>query len=147
MFRALSNYADFSGRASRSEYWLFYLLNVIVIGIAGAFMLSGITKITGIGDLRQHVHNTSFATGLFVAVVWVVFALIPNVAVTVRRLHDRDMSGWWYLGFIALGMLPFVGWLFSIAFLVVLCLRGTDGDNRFGPDPLDDGWSTAEVFS
>jgi len=147
MFQAFNNYATFSGRASRSEYWLFYLLSIIVFGIAIALMLNGITAITEFEDLRRHIHNTSFAIGLFIAVVWFVFALIPGIAVTVRRLHDRNMSGWWYLGFTVLGAVPMVGWIASIAFLVVVCLRGTPGENRFGEDPLDGGWGTADVFA
>lgn len=147
MFKAFNNFADFSGRASRSEYWLFFLLNMIVFGMAAAFMLSGIASLSDVEDLRRHIHNTSFAIGLFVAVVWLVFAIIPSIAVTVRRLHDRNMSGWWYLGFTVLGAVPLVGWIASLAFLVVVCLRGTRGENRFGEDPLDDGWGSADVFA
>ena len=72
--------------------------------------------------------------------------LIPTIAVAVRRLHDRNMSGWWYLGFIALSFIPVVGFLASIAMLVIFCLKGTDGDNRFGPDPLRPG-ARADIFA
>jgi len=63
--------------------------------------------------------------------------VIPGIAVTVRRFHDRDMSGWWYLGFVVLGMIPKIGGLFSLAMLVLMALPGTPGPNRYGADPKD----------
>jgi uncharacterized membrane protein YhaH (DUF805 family) len=71
--------------------------------------------------------------------------IIPSIAVVVRRLHDRDMSGWWYLGFILASMIPIVGIIAGIAMQVLLLLPGTVGPNRFGPDPKDP--TSAEVFS
>jgi uncharacterized membrane protein YhaH (DUF805 family) len=71
--------------------------------------------------------------------------LVPSIAVVVRRLHDRDLSGWWYLGAIVAGMIPFVGFIASIALLVLMFLPGTPGPNRFGPDPKDP--SNANVFA
>jgi uncharacterized membrane protein YhaH (DUF805 family) len=72
--------------------------------------------------------------------------LLPVIALQVRRFHDRDMSGWWYLGAVIVGNVPFVGILVWIAVFVISCLKGTDGPNRFGPDPLRPE-STAEVFA
>jgi uncharacterized membrane protein YhaH (DUF805 family) len=69
--------------------------------------------------------------------VYVLAAFIPSIAVTVRRFHDRDMSGWWYLGLTVAGVIPFIGFLGSIAFLVLMFLPGTPGSNRFGSDPKD----------
>ena len=71
--------------------------------------------------------------------------LVPSIAVVVRRLHDRDMSGWWYLGIIVASMIPIVGTLASIALLVLMVLPGTPGPNRFGPDPKDP--ANAAVFA
>jgi len=71
--------------------------------------------------------------------------LVPSVAVTVRRLHDRDMSGWWYLGVIIVGAIPFVGFLANIPILVLMALPGTLGSNRFGPDPK--GTDSYEAFA
>jgi uncharacterized membrane protein YhaH (DUF805 family) len=79
------------------------------------------------------------------AVFWGLASFIPSIAVVVRRLHDRDMSGWWYLGFIVLQIIPLIGWIASIAFFVITVLPGTDGPNRFGPDPIDP--SQADVFA
>jgi uncharacterized membrane protein YhaH (DUF805 family) len=70
---------------------------------------------------------------------------IPNIAVTVRRLHDRDMSGWWYLGYIVASFIPFLNIIALIAFLVVMVLPGTPGPNRYGEDPKGQGMD--EVFA
>jgi uncharacterized membrane protein YhaH (DUF805 family) len=104
-----SNYVNFSDRACRSEYW-FWILFIIVAEI-----------VTSIID---------FAIGL--GVVTALFGLatvLPNIAVVIRRLHDLDRTGWW----IFLGLIPLIG---AIILLIWFCTRGTDGPNRFGPDPL-----------
>jgi uncharacterized membrane protein YhaH (DUF805 family) len=69
--------------------------------------------------------------------IYALAVFIPSIAVTVRRLHDRDMSGWWYLGLAVAGLLPVVGFLASIALIVLMVLPGTQGANRFGADPKD----------
>lgn len=134
-------YVTFSGRASRSEYWwfnLFFWLLLIVVGaIAG-----GIAGAAG-------AFNGNDATGMafvFIPIGLVYLGmLLPLISVSVRRLHDRDMSGWWFLGVIVAGQIPFVGFIASIAYLVITCLKGTDGPNRFGPDPLKP--AGAEIFA
>ena len=60
--------------------------------------------------------------------LWALFVFIPNLAVTIRRLHDQDKSGW----FILLGLIPIVG---PFIVLIFYCIEGTRGPNRFGPDP------------
>lgn len=123
-------YATFEGRAARSEFWyysLFYALMLLVFGVLG-FALAGGSNFRE-GNLRSFLP--------FVPLIIVVLAMIiPGIAVTVRRLHDRDMSGWWYLGFIALSAIPVVGGLIGLATLVLYALKGTVGPNRFGSDPL-----------
>lgn len=104
-----SNYATFSGRASRSEYWFFTLFHCLIV-------LAGIVL--------------SFAgIGLLILIGSAVVNFLPSLSVCVRRLHDTDHSGWWYW----ICLIPLVG---IIILLVFLCTRGTWGDNRFGPDPL-----------
>ncbi|MEO3433885.1 DUF805 domain-containing protein [Inquilinus sp. CAU 1745] len=108
-----SGYVKFGGRSSRSEYWywvLFILLVQLVLGV----IESAVLPITSRGIL----------VGIFGLIV-----LLPNIAVSVRRLHDIDKSGWWLL----IGLIPILG---VIVLIVFFCLKGTDGDNRFGPDPL-----------
>jgi uncharacterized membrane protein YhaH (DUF805 family) len=104
-----SNYVNFSDRACRSEYW-FWILFVII----GDIVTLGIDAAIG-------VQVTSALFGLAV--------LIPGIAIAVRRLHDLDRTSWWIL----LWFIPIVGW---IILLIWFCTRGTEGPNRFGPDPL-----------
>ncbi|HEY0116924.1 MAG TPA: DUF805 domain-containing protein [Allosphingosinicella sp.] len=75
---------------------------------------------------------------LGLSILWSLFAFIPNLAVTIRRLHDTDKSGW----FILLGLIPLVG---AIVLLVFYFMDGTRGPNRFGPDPKGEGHS--QTFS
>ncbi len=140
MILPFKRYADFEGRSRRMEFWMFQLLNVIVASVlAGPFVVAVITasaaaELGGSPDPFEALGTfTLLLTGLYG--LYALVALIPGIAVTVRRLHDRDMSGWWYLGFAIGGAIPFVGFIASIAFLVILFLPGTDGANRFGPDP------------
>ena len=120
----LSKYADFTGRARRSEYWWFYLatflagLVVIVVGLILVVVASAVSDSAG-----------SVVTVLF-AIVYVVVSLglvVPTLAVGARRLHDTDRSAWWLL----IGLVPFGG----IVLLVFWILDGTPGPNRFGPSP------------
>jgi uncharacterized membrane protein YhaH (DUF805 family) len=68
-------------------------------------------------------------------VLWFLAIIVPGIAVGVRRLHDRNMSGWWYLGFIVLSLVPVIGFIASIAMIVIFLLPGTPGPNKYGPDP------------
>ncbi len=105
----LNKYIDVEGRAARSEYWWFILFNIIAIIVA-----SGIDMVIGLPIFYFVV-----SLGL----------LAPSITVGVRRLHDKDKSGWWIL----IWFVPLVGWLIMIVWYVQ---KGTDGPNRFGPDPL-----------
>ncbi|MFO6448451.1 DUF805 domain-containing protein [Erythrobacter sp. NE805] len=146
MILPFKRYADFAGRSRRREFWMFSLLNAILasilagpflVGVIGAGLLAAGNP--GAGD---EAFETMMSGGFGLAFIglglyglYTLAAFIPSIAVAVRRLHDRDMSGWWYLGLIVASMLPFVGFLASIAMLVLFVLPGTEGDNRFGPDP------------
>ncbi|WP_191061658.1 DUF805 domain-containing protein [Geminicoccus harenae] len=105
-------FATIQGRAARAEYWYFFLFYLIAIFAAG--VLDAV--------LFRHSVNGPLST-----LVWLVL-LLPWLAVAVRRLHDRDRSGWWLL----LHFVPVVG---QIVLLVWFCLPGTPGPNRFGPPP------------
>ena len=118
----LTNYATFRGRACRSEYWYFALFLALVNIVAR------ILDVTMVGFDAQ-VSPIS-------AIVFVVLFL-PSLAVAVRRLHDKNRTGWWYLLF----FLPLIG---VIVLLIWFCGKGTDGANRFGPDPLFGGDDEAE---
>lgn len=144
MFLPFKRYAEFSGRSRRKEYWMFALLMVSLYMVAGAVLLSGglitFLQTEVVADL-----GPVFWLGATMAALVFLVTLVPSIAVTVRRLHDRDMSGWWYLAFFVGGNIPYVGPLVSIAFLVLMCLEGTRGPNRFGPDPKDP--NSVDVFA
>jgi uncharacterized membrane protein YhaH (DUF805 family) len=109
-------YFTFSGRASRSEYWLCVV----------AYMVLYIVAV--ILDFSFGLWSVEAGIGTFSAIL-VVAVLIPSIAVSVRRLHDTNRVGWWLL-------IIFVPLFGAIALIVMHCLKGTDGDNRFGPNPL-----------
>ncbi len=146
MILPFKRYADFKGRSRRREFWMFQLLNLILATVlAGPFFVSfiGASNAAGNGPGSEDAAMEALmAGGMGLSMIGVMLygifglaALIPSIAVTVRRLHDRDMSGWWYLGLVAASAIPLVGFAASIALIVLLVLPGTDGGNRFGPDP------------
>ena len=98
-----SNYATFSGRASRSEFWWWVLFSIIL------------AIVTSLIDMRLEM-AASVAT------------LLPGIAVTARRLHDIDRSGWWMLlAFTIIGIPVVIYWY---------CQKGSPEQNRFGVNPL-----------
>lgn len=105
----LRKYAEFNGRARRSEFWMFHLLHLLI-----ALALLGICMVTPIGMAAY--------------VLYALATLVPTYAVSVRRLQDTDRSQWWML----LSFIPFFGALVLLAFFMT---DGTSGQNRFGPDP------------
>jgi uncharacterized membrane protein YhaH (DUF805 family) len=124
MIMPLKRYADFSGRSRRKEYWMFVLLQMLVLVpvLLIAFAIGGPSE-----DPADPFGSIAV---LAVLAVYFLAFFIPGLAVQVRRFHDQDKSGW----FILLGFIPYVG---SIILLVFMCLEGTRGPNRFGPDPKD----------
>ncbi len=112
------NYANFKGRARRSEYWYFALGNLILFIIAAV-----IDNVAGINFDPIPYGPIYLLVGLA--------TFIPSLAVLVRRLHDVGKSGWFY--FIIL--IPIIGaiWVF-----VLLCTDGENGSNQYGADPKND---------
>jgi uncharacterized membrane protein YhaH (DUF805 family) len=107
----LKNYAGFSGRARRTEYWMFFLFNFIISTV-----------------LNILYRSTGSNIFLIISLLYSLAVLIPGLAVAVRRLHDTNRSGWW----IFIALIPFVGFIWLI---VLFCLEGTRGSNQYGPDP------------
>jgi uncharacterized membrane protein YhaH (DUF805 family) len=120
--KALKQYADFGGRARRTEFWMFVLVNVIISVILGI-----IDTATGTAGFYAADGMAGYSPGILSG-IYALAVLIPSIAVTVRRLHDTDRSGWWFF----IQLIPLVG---AIVMLVFTCLEGTRGPNRFGPDP------------
>jgi uncharacterized membrane protein YhaH (DUF805 family) len=105
----LKNYVGFSGRARRTEYWMFVLFNFI-IGVV-------------LEILAAVAHPLAFLYYLYALAV-----LLPSLAVGFRRLHDTNRTAWWLL----IGIIPIIGWIWL---LVLFCQPGTQGPNQYGPDP------------
>jgi uncharacterized membrane protein YhaH (DUF805 family) len=106
------NYVNFSGRAARSEFWFWTLFAVLVS------IVTGLIDLALFRSLDFSPLQSLAGLALF----------LPGLAVSIRRLHDLDRTGWWFLlVFTVIG---------AIVLLVWNCMRGTIGPNRFGPDPL-----------
>jgi uncharacterized membrane protein YhaH (DUF805 family) len=104
MIQPLEKYAVFTGRACRTEYWLFALFSFMV-GLVAAILDPTL------------------------ALVAILGLALPSIAVGVRRLHDANMSGWFWL----LCVLPYLGW---VAFIIFGCLPPVNQENRFGDTPV-----------
>jgi uncharacterized membrane protein YhaH (DUF805 family) len=115
---AFGQYGTFAGRARRAEFWWFGVFVWLVS--MGADILDAVI-------FRPTVWHGP-QTGP-IAILWTVATLLPNISVSVRRLHDLDRSGWW----LWLSFIPVIGW---IVLLIWFASRGTDGPNRFGADPI-----------
>ncbi|GAA3113086.1 hypothetical protein GCM10010520_66570 [Rhizobium viscosum] len=129
-------YITFSGRASRSEYWWFQLFNWLV-GVV--FSVLGI--LTGGNGVPSLTNFFSIIGGLYA-----LATILPMIALMVRRFHDRNISGWWILGLIVLCFVPLINIIAIITMIVITVLRGTEGPNKFGQDPLRPE-VRAEVFA
>jgi uncharacterized membrane protein YhaH (DUF805 family) len=113
-------YADFRGRARRKEYWMFVLFNMLFVFIAYLLIV--------LSFAIQSKGSFSVIACLFV--IYYLASIIPNLAVTVRRLHDIGNSGWWIL----ISLVPFIGgfWL-----LILLCTDSQPSSNQWGANPKD----------
>lgn len=118
MVEPLRKYVTFDGRARRKEYWWFALF----AGLVTTVLLIGDILLVGVDTVAVYGGGPMLALGSLALA-------LPSLAVTVRRLHDHDRSGW----FILIALLPIVG---AIVLFIWYVTRGTAGPNRFGPDPL-----------
>ena len=147
--KVLKNYATFNGRARRKEYWM-YTLFVIIISI----ILSIIDNALGL-----HIGEPTMQYGVEVngsGILGSIFSLailIPGLAVSTRRLHDINKSGWWIVGFYGvifvgaflMRMMPSMLIIFSVLVLVatvwlivLFATEGDKGENQYGPDPKNE---------
>ncbi len=108
----LKKYAVFNGRARRKEYWFFFLFSIII------------TIVLSIIDVAAGSFDAKTGLGLFTG-IYTLAILIPSGAVSVRRLHDTDRSGWWLL----ISLIPIIGGLVILVFVV---LDSDPAENRYG---------------
>ena len=107
--KAMKQYVDFSGRARRKEYWMYFLVYFLITLVCG--VVEGVLSMPGtLTTIVALVH------------------LLPSLGVTVRRLHDTGRSGWWIL----LSFIPIIGALVLLYFMVI---SGEPQDNAYGPNP------------
>lgn len=179
MILPLKRYFDFKGRSRRKEYWmytLFLILVSIVLSIVDAMLGLGGSATSDAEFADTSMSAGGAVSGGLLANLFALGTFIPSIAVSVRRLHDLDRSGWWILlpagpivlGAILLGVgaaqamtgggsasggaalfgmaLMAVGLICSIVLLVWFCTAGTAGPNRFGEDPKAPLGNVEEVF-
>ncbi len=104
----LKNYVGFSGRARRTEYWMYALFNFVISAVLG-------------------IIDSQIGTNI-PAYIYTLAVLLPSIAVAMRRLHDTERSGAWLF----LLLIPIVG---AIILIIFFAMEGTRGPNRYGQDP------------
>lgn len=132
-------YGAIAGRSSRREFWMFTLLNFIVVAsyITLIAMMFGFSSFAP-ENLQAGLLGGSMVIMLVLLVpfyLWAIITFPAMLAVTIRRFHDLNLSGWLYVLFAVLGFVPFVNILSSLGLLVMMCIKGTDGTNKYGADP------------
>ncbi|HEX8378547.1 MAG TPA: DUF805 domain-containing protein [Pedobacter sp.] len=119
--KVLKDYAVFTGRARRQEYWMFTLFHIIALIAA--------TVLDSMLGLSFKVGDESLMYG-YIYLFYNLAVLIPGLAVLVRRLHDIGKSGWFAL----IALIPIIG---AIWLIVLLCSDSNPGDNQYGPNPKE----------
>ncbi|QDU51687.1 DUF805 domain-containing protein [Gimesia panareensis] len=110
----IKKYAEFSGRARRKEYWMFALMNFLI-----SILISIVGGLIGKSDGLIAVSLSG---------VYTLFIFLPSLAVTVRRLHDTNKSGWWFF----IVFVPLVG---PIVLLIFMVIDSDPDTNAYGPNP------------
>ncbi|MFJ4170051.1 DUF805 domain-containing protein [Paenarthrobacter sp. NPDC089714] len=118
--RFVKKYTAFTGRASRSEYWWWTLVAAIVGIVLNILLTTGIS----VDSQGTPVLGAGYVVGMILAIVWGLATIVPSIALTVRRLHDGNFSGWLVL----LVLVPFLG---ALAVLVLTLLPSNPAGQRF----------------
>lgn len=113
--KVLQQFADFKGRARRSEYWMFALISGLISMVITIF--ENMLNITYEDEIQG-----------FISTIYSLVVLIPSLAVSVRRLHDVGKSGW----MLFIGFIPLIG---AIWLLILFCRDSQPGTNQYGPNP------------
>ena len=124
--RFFKRYFDFRGRSTRAEYWWPQLGIIIVFVAAG-----GLLELLGFDENSSDMGPVEWIV-LIPLSIFLIAIVIPSIALLVRRLHDINRSGILVIPIYLLGVLPILGILSFIAFIVIGCVPGTEGSNRYG---------------
>lgn len=131
----MSLFLSFKGRINRAKWWL-GLLILFVVQMVLWFVLSSVFGASMMMEMdpndpaAMQAAMEQFSAMMVPAGILMLVLLYPSLALYTKRWHDRNKSGWWSL----IMLVPIVGGIWMLVELGVL--RGTDGDNRYGPDPL-----------
>lgn len=131
MLMPYRRYFDFSGRSRRKEYWMFFLLCVIVYAVCNTLIMTGMPTIDPVTGQMSGGGGVLSTIGVAIYAVFGLGSLIPSIACAIRRMHDCDKSGWFVL--------------VPIYNIILAFTPGTKGPNRFGADPKDP--TSAAVFA
>jgi len=150
------NYAKFSGRARRAEYWYFQLFQLLVY-VCGGIMAGIFAGLAEIFRPAADIYNSAAmdAGPGFLTIIFYIFAgiiclalfvfwagsIVPNLSVGWRRFQDQNIPGWLVIIFFVLGFIPYFNCISGIVNIVFMVLPGTNGPNQYGPDPLGNGSS------
>ena len=127
--KVIRNYAVFTGRARRKEFWMFMLFNMIfilIVEIIGTIIFMVLTSV-GVDILYSYMVN------MIIIPIYLLAIFIPSLAVSVRRLHDLGKSGWYML----LPLIPIVGFFWL---MVLFCFDSEPLENEYGNNPKDDSY-------
>lgn len=125
-----NNYANFSGRARRAEFWYFFLIYVLIY-VALSLLAATLIYIASLFGSPSALVSVLSALGFIISILRSLFSLamfIPSIAVGIRRLHDTGRSGWWLL----IGLVPLIG---TIVLIVFFAQDGSFDRNEYGPSP------------
>ena len=133
-----NRYAQFDGRASRSEFWYFVLFNLIIsigFGILDSVLGTGYTYEVATNSLATATTEAASVSVTqtigYLQTFYGLAVMIPSLAVSIRRLHDRSKSGWWIL----LGVIPLVNFIGIFVLLYFYVQDSQPGENEYGPNP------------
>lgn len=118
--KVFKQYFDFSGRARRKEFWMFYLFHFLII-----FLITFLSFFLTSDIYEDHETNWVYVP---IICTYLLVSLIPSISLTVRRLHDTGKSGWWYL----IVMIPYIGWFIMT---ILTCMEGQSKPNKWGNNP------------
>ena len=137
-------YLSFTGRLNRQPY-LLRNISIILANLVISFFFLICLSILGIGLFLNldpiSIFTAIFSTalGITMFIIFITLSLIltiSQISLSIRRLHDLNYSGWWLLAIYVISMIPIIQFLGLIAMILLFCIKGTTGTNKYGEDPL-----------